>query len=46
MLKELPTPDPKKLSRFHDNYFDALFDEALDELEKKSKAEPKGGDEP
>ncbi len=37
MLKDLPTPDPKKLSRFHDNYFDALFVEALDEMEAKIK---------
>lgn len=32
-LKDLPTPDPKKLSRYHDNYFDALVDEALDDVD-------------
>ena len=34
-LKDLPTPDPKKASRHQDNSFDALFDEALDELQAK-----------
>lgn len=46
MLKDLPTPDPKKVSPYHDNYFDVLFDEAVDKLERDSRSEPKGGDEP
>lgn len=33
--KELPTPDPKKITRYHDNYRDALIDEALDDMERK-----------
>ena len=37
-LKDLPTPDPKKVSRYHDNSLDALIDEALDEMEAKIKA--------
>lgn len=36
-LKDLPTPDPKKVSRYHDNSLDALIDEALDEMEAKIK---------
>ena len=33
--KDLPTPDPKKITRYHDNYRDALIDEALDDMETK-----------
>ena len=33
--KELPTPDKQKATRCHDNSFDALFDEALDEMQEK-----------
>lgn len=36
-LKDLPTPDPKKVTRYHDNSLDALIDEALDEMEAKIK---------
>jgi len=36
--KDLPKPDPKKVTPFHDNYRDALFDEALDEMEAKIRS--------
>lgn len=31
-LSNLPKPDMSKVTRYHDNYLDALIDEALDEL--------------
>lgn len=36
-LKDLPTPDPKKVTRYHDNSFDALIDEALDQMDEEEK---------
>lgn len=33
-FRDLPTPDKQKATRCHDNSFDALFDEALDEMQK------------
>lgn len=36
--KDLPKPDPKKITPFHDNSHDALFDEALDEMEAKIRS--------
>lgn len=39
--KDLPKPDMSKATRYHDNYFDALFDEALEELERKDQEERK-----
>lgn len=35
MLSDLPKPDASKMSRYHDNYLDALIDEALDEMQKE-----------
>lgn len=33
--KDAPTPDKQKATRYHDNSVDALFDEALDEMQAK-----------
>ena len=38
-FRDLPTPDKQKATRCHDNSFDALFDEALDEIQKKKLRE-------
>ena len=37
-LKDLPTPDSKKVTRYHDNSIDALIDEALDDMEAKIRS--------